>query len=1435
MSKRDLFDNKNKVLADKTQTEIGSLAESSGNVQQRLVEKGRFIPVVNFEYPQNFARYGKAEKYYTDSFSRIYNDYPYDGSLKERNDFRNKSSYIDLYILDNKYPRSTGYSIFSPNGWGTTTDFESIGLPVGKPSILEYIQVVGGPHEAPSEYISGSLQKQFEYANVYDPSVNRESNLKYDLNDGITMEFWMFKPSGSLMTGSTDLEVPAMLSNEVSESAGVGIFTTSPSDPTALRMFFFVSSGSAIISTNDGGSGLPMKNDDIFDGRWHHYAFSAKNAGATDINFKAYFDGNLVYDQDVTGGPFSEVTGALKLNIGAARKGSVGAAGTFPSDGYGKLSGSIDEFRYWKTERTADQIGKYWFTQYGGGTNLDDSNVDLGVYLKFNEGVTGRTAVDSTVLDYSGRISNGIWTGYTAAGRSTGSAMDEYLDKVSEFKDPIIYSFNPRVVAALEPLQASGSNYDLTNNSSIYNSIPSWITEEDEIGSGDLLNLTQIMASYLDTLHLQIEAIPKLKDKIYNDPSIIKPKPFSGRLLESQGFMAPEIFANADVLSQILNRDTTQKFELELTDIKNTIYQNIYNNLVHIYKLKGTNSAFRNVIRCFGVDERIIRTNIYGNNVEYELKDNYENTVFKKRYADFNDPDRFYATVYQQTQSGNPNSVSYITGSTLPAGGFDEYAFTSFTLESEIIFPKKRERDDLNYFVTPFVTSSLFGFHGATSIATDFTWPPASAPFPAQTDCNMQVYAYREDYESKNVRFALSSSTEFGGLTPFELVSDLYHDVYDNQKWNFAVRVTPRENFVGTIELPGGAADHNWDIEFYGVSSDAGVITNEFLLTTSSNTQLEGVYALFPKRIYAGAHRTNFTGSVLERSDVKISSVRYWASYLNDDVIKLHARDPSNYGSLAPYKSTYPWVADLGQVVPQVATLAMDWNFANVTASDGGISGTPTISDAGYTVADFSSGSVASTSRYGYFGDVINLQHTGRGDFYLPNDTKAVDVKYIYSGKQVAPEVIQSSDAINALGESDIYFSRESRPVTFTYMVEKSMYQTISDEMLNIFSTIVDFNNLIGEPVNRYRQKYKNMEKLRQLFFEKVENTPDLDRYIDFYKWIDSSLSTMLEQLVPMSADISDDVRTMVESHILERNKYQTKFPTLESAGSDPETGIRGINESLYNWKYGHAPVGGTPQDENCFWWKERAERYTPLLSSSVVGVNLDRTQILSASTQVLNRSYSTPYRLSVDKSPAIHGGTNYNQNKKIDFVKSTLKFGSSTGVTIEDVQTPKDCTDVYNPLAKTKLAFKATTNDTSYYSGNGKIFAPFSLYSSSIDNDVVAGSRITNLHSDTYGNDNDTSLQSPFTEFAVGGLQYRHVAPLSATTVQERPEGWKFEGNKFTFPDTDLPRATYYREPMAKRPVNIKNIKINSLGNYSKDYEIVQTSGRYVNNLAFV
>ena len=76
-------------------------------------------------------------------------------------------------------------------------------------------------------------------------------------------------------------------------------------------------------------------------------------------------------------------------------------------NGDGRLSASLDEFRYWKVARNAQQIGESFFVPVGGGVNTDISNTTLGVYYKFNEGITTVAATDSVVLDYAGRVTNG--------------------------------------------------------------------------------------------------------------------------------------------------------------------------------------------------------------------------------------------------------------------------------------------------------------------------------------------------------------------------------------------------------------------------------------------------------------------------------------------------------------------------------------------------------------------------------------------------------------------------------------------------------------------------------------------------------------------------------------------------------------------------------------------------------------------------------------------------------------------------------------------------------------------------------------------------------------------------------------------------------------------------------------------------------------------
>ena len=67
-------------------------------------------------------------------------------------------------------------------------------------------------------------------------------------------------------------------------------------------------------------------------------------------------------------------------------------------------------------------------------------------------------------------------------------------------------------------------------------------TEEQDENS--LVALTQIMGSYFDTIAVQIDTIPKIKQNGYMSSSA-KPYPFYDRLLESEGFKVPELFARS--------------------------------------------------------------------------------------------------------------------------------------------------------------------------------------------------------------------------------------------------------------------------------------------------------------------------------------------------------------------------------------------------------------------------------------------------------------------------------------------------------------------------------------------------------------------------------------------------------------------------------------------------------------------------------------------------------------------------------------------------------------------------------------------------------------------------------------------------------------------------------------------------------------------------
>lgn len=1234
---KNLFGKKSQKLVSATTVKaLGDETESEDFVKANITDKERFVPTVDFSDPNNFARFASASKYYDDAINLIQRSYPYDGSLAEKLNFQNDNVDFHNYVFENDYPRTNGYIIMGES-YGTVTT-ASHGYDT--PSTHEYISFKGGPH-ATTNAATKTLKTLFSEANIYSVADERASNLELNGSGGTSVEFWFKKDNSS---GSQKQVIFDLWNSSSFGSAEYGRFRL---EVTGNQFYVEYSSGSAGVFYTPLGQNLNLANS-----TWQQYSFSIINTGSA-LSINCRVSGTL-NDSAITGSSTGLVQGPMLGFIGALQ---TSVSGTSGSLGDAKLSGSLDEFRYWKTKRTDKKTERYWFRQVGGGTNTDEANTNLGVYFKFNEGIVSSASVntsDTVILDYSGRVSNGTWEGYTSSSRSTGSAMVDSGASLFEFRDPILNSNHPEMVSVRSLKALTGSLHDEENSSLIYNSFPSWMTEEDEENGEPMKELMQIAGEFFDDMYLKIEALPSIRDATYRTG---KPLPFASRLLESVGFTAPEIFTKASIYEEILSADNKREFEEKIHNVKNHIYQNIYNNLIYIYRSKGTEKSIRNLIRCFGVDDELIKINLYADGVDYKLEDSYRYTSVKKNYIDFNDVDRFDSNVYQMTASSNANSVSHISGAVTSG-------LLGTTFECEAIFPKKFEMSSPLFFRTDFVSSSLFGMHEADPTSV------ADTTFFGTDRAEMSVFAIRPEEESKDAYFMLTSS--YLGL---ELTSSTFSDVYDNEKWNFGIKFK-HEKFPLSDGIIGSDSG-DYDLEFFGVNTVLDVIQNEFTLTSSVASALAEAHFSAAKRIYAGSHRDNMTGTILlgpgvnneQFSDAKISGVRYWLSTLSNDMIREHAKDPTNFGSEHPYRNVQAFSTnELGdKFVPTMETLALHWDFDTVTGSDAG-SGLPpaNTSDGRFQVEDISSGSLDQLERWGFVGSIANSQHTARGDFFLRSDTDVVQREYVFAAKKRLPETLNSDDLVEIRTQDDEAFTLDSRPVNHYFAIEKSMYQTISEEMIKFFGTITDFNNLIGDPINRYRQRYNDLDKLRTLFFERIENTPDLERFVDFYKWIDNAITQMTMQLIPASANFSDELSTVIESHVLERNKYRNKFPTLELKQDTPEAGATSIGTHKYDWKTGHAPLT-LAESDNCLWWQQRAERD----DKTGTDLNSARQKILNATLSTLNRRFSQVYDVeaavsAIDKNP-----------KSVSLTKQTTRFGSSGYLVIEAADlTELDCDD---------------------------------------------------------------------------------------------------------------------------------------------------------------
>lgn len=270
----------------------------------------------------------------------------------------------------------------------------------------------------------------------------------------------------------------------------------------------------------------------------------------------------------------------------------------------------FDEFRLWGYARAekdihADYKNRLW------------AQADLLGYWKFDESPSGSTP--NSVWDYSGHKASGTINNTTAL-RSGSLYESIYSEPIRDIRDPAI---DPFVTSSfVSSTQLTAWLYDKNNTNLIHRMVPGAYFElEQEIGTEVLQNFLYIIARQFDELKVATDQFIYWNKSNYtgfNDTP-------DALLKDAANFYGWDFvgnFLSKDALKYFFGRNVVPGIDLQtkLYQIKNEFWRRTLNELMHIYKTKGTRESVEALIRVYGMDSKLVKLKEYGVQPESSIK-----------------------------------------------------------------------------------------------------------------------------------------------------------------------------------------------------------------------------------------------------------------------------------------------------------------------------------------------------------------------------------------------------------------------------------------------------------------------------------------------------------------------------------------------------------------------------------------------------------------------------------------------------------------------------------------------------------------------------------------------------------------------------------------------------------------------------------------------
>jgi hypothetical protein len=1070
---------------------------------------------------ENHTFFNSAEANVNTAFDAIINKFPFDGTRKDINAFMVGLTGFERHVFD-RFPKNTGYLIFDNS--------------MASPPFLSINDLQGS-----DEIVVGGSSKG---ERILNPGTNPFS-----------IEAHIFSPKA---VNDNQIICQKIESNNI----GFSLVLSASSSTTKCQLQFIIASGSMVAYEE-----IPFTK-----GEFNHICavFDKTSAGNA---IKIYNNAKLItessdYLEMVEISPKSET-----FLIASGTSIMFNSVDEFePQETF---NGYLDEFRFFHSARTIEDL------EYFGKKTIF-ANDDLQLYLKFNEPYDedAPTNTPAVVLDSSGNSLHSFINNFHSALRMTGSLPTHPIDIEDTSIAPVLFPQVEALSVLNAELLASASLYDQNNPNLITRLIPPHYFLEgmntlksDERGFGTIddaytgsnvpgkgqLGTAQMMTAILlmwgkffDELKIVLDHFSNVTHARYADEESALTT-FMPALADYYGFELPTFFDNAS-LDQYINGNDIGKAisssELSLQYIQSQLWKRILVNINDIYKSKGTISSIESFLRSAGIDsDSLLRIREYGGNVKkdiiYSRQQKTEVSTMLDMSASLASVTPFDAGLSDKTYSNMPFVRSdYLSGSRIepgipiPVGDMSTgesddrsdglYTTGSFMLEGIYSFPQGRDYP---------VTQSLMRLNVDGDVA-----PSAACSVVA----NVIALSSSVSPDNHILKCYFSPSTK-DIVTSDDIVELVLTgaNIFDGQKWNVSIG---RNHFSEIDSIQSSsyylkcARQVFGDVkEFYSTSAffDDAVDGTDIFSTSTNDHNKSGAFFTIGRQAFDASTPKFLNNNSPDVTDEAYSSVfggkvghlRMWSKSFTDKVWKEHVKNYTSLGVESPFEN---------------------FNFNTVASGSFSRLRLDTSTDQSTT----GSNSAGELEIFDYSQNEHHLSCKGFGA-----DTQVIKPESFHFGIISSKfDMLQVTNKIRARGLEKEYNADESMNAVQGLMheltkrgeffddprfsIEFSSIDALNEDIVKMFSSLDIINDILGAPNNVFADSYQDLEKLQDIYFNRLTDKISLDAYFELFKWFNDTFTQIIVQLIPRKTNYMG-TNFIIESHLLERHRFKYSYDDI--------------------------------------------------------------------------------------------------------------------------------------------------------------------------------------------------------------------------------------------------------------------------------------------------